>query len=81
MKNNDSSAREEIEKLFDSKSKKLFEMYYSRYNIDGFSGSGPTKDIVIRELYADIKLTELCIKDAKFYSPYDIKKNKAYSTN
>lgn len=76
MKENDSSAREEIEKLFDSKPKELFEMYYSRYNSDGFSGLGPTKDIVIRELYADIELTELCIRDAKFHSPYDIKKNK-----
>lgn len=77
MKRNDSSAREEIEKLFDSKPKKLFEMYYSRYNMDAFSGTVETKDKVIRELYSDIKLTELCIRDAVFYSPYDIKKNKA----
>jgi hypothetical protein len=76
MKENNSSARGEIEKLFDSKPKELFEMYYSRYNSDGFSGLGPTKDIVIRELYADIELTELCVRDAKFHSPYEIKKKK-----
>jgi gas vesicle protein len=82
IQNNVSSAAEEIEKLFDSQlPKELFEVYYSRYNTPNFSGLSSTKDIVIRELYADIKLTELCIKDAEFYSPYDIKKNKAYSTN
>ena len=76
MKRNDSSAREEIEKLFDIKPRELFEMYYSRYNMDAFSGTVETKDKVIRELYSDIKLTELCIRDAEFYSPYDIRKNK-----
>jgi len=76
MQNNSSSAINEIEKLFETQPKELFEVYYSRYNINGFSGTGQTKDIVIRELYADIKLTERCIRDAKFYSPYDIKINK-----
>jgi len=77
MKENGSSAIGEIEKLFDSQlPKELFEVYYSRYNTPHFSGLSSTKDIVIRELYADIKLTERCIRDAKFYSPYDIKINK-----
>jgi hypothetical protein len=77
MEENGSRAIEEIEKLFDSQlPKELFEVYYSRYNTPHFSGLSSTKDIVIRELYADIKLTERCIRDAKFYSPYDIKINK-----
>lgn len=77
MKENGSSAMGEIEKLFDSQlPKELFEVYYSRYNTPHFSGLSSTKDIVIRELYADIKLTERCIRDANFYSPYDIKVNK-----
>ncbi len=85
MKENRSSAIGEIEKLFDSQlPKELFEAYYSLYNTpcpdnpkNSFSSLASTRDTVVRELYADIELTEQCIRDAKFYSPYDIKKNKA----